>query len=201
MTTDTILNLFRGTNLNSTYAKAVVLPCACTLVSWLHGLVLASIQTSFPFRWRTVIILPSHLEESLAARRMTITITEDYQPQGTDFRVEYLYCGFRTTLVLRTRLPSLLHFSSPTYFNHNFFSINAKVSGMCSLLPSYWLSPLLLGSNYPGPTAYLGPPSHHYVLKQRKYLVLYRSYDRSCDFPERPHAIAMSEARFNAMTH
>jgi hypothetical protein len=48
---------------------------------------------------------------------------------------------------------------------------------MCSLLPSYWLAPLLLGSNYPGPTPYLGPPLHHHVLKRCSCLVVVRSYD------------------------
>jgi hypothetical protein len=47
MTTDTIVNLFRCTNQKFTYAKAAVLPRACTLVFWLHSSVLASIQIPF----------------------------------------------------------------------------------------------------------------------------------------------------------
>jgi hypothetical protein len=80
--------------------------------------------------------------------------------------------------------------------------MNATLSGICSLLPSYWLSPLLLGSNYPGPTPYLGPPSHHHVLELRNHAL--QELQQKLRFPRTPprtHAIAMSEARLNAMIH
>ena len=94
-----------------------------------------------------------------------MTNTEDYQPQGADFRVEYLYCGFRFTLVFHTS-PTSVHRStlSRTYFNQLSSQFNAIVFGMRSCLRFYW--PLIV----PRPqflrprTLSSRPPCHQHAL-------------------------------------
>jgi hypothetical protein len=74
--------------------------------------------------------------------------TEDYQPHGTDFRVEYHYCGFGLYLHCLQALAYLLPaFKIHYIFNPTFIPLNATVFGMRSSLPYHWL-PLLLGSSH-----------------------------------------------------
>jgi hypothetical protein len=80
----------------------MVLPCACSLVIRLHSLVYLGIDTNtLSLCWRsTVTFVIFRSEEARPRGPTTVTNTEDYQPQGTDFRVEYLYCGCLATVCL-----------------------------------------------------------------------------------------------------
>lgn len=67
--------------------------------------------------------------------------TEDYQPQGTRFRVYHRYCGFGPYICLSARIHLLpLHSRFPIYFNRTFASPksdNIWYAQLVSLAPSF----------------------------------------------------------------
>jgi hypothetical protein len=71
-----------------------------------------------------------------------VTHIKDYQPQGTDFRVEYLYSGVHSSLAFSVPSSPFAHSQTIDIFNPTFTPIIATVFGICSSKLFYWLSPI-----------------------------------------------------------
>jgi hypothetical protein len=117
MTIDTIVNLFRVSNLNFYICKS-------DGTSWcLHrgysvaflGYLDIDTSTLSLCWWSTVTFVLFKSQEARPRGSTTVTNTEDYQPQGTDFRVEYLYGGFCPTFVFQHLPSSFVHSTCSVY--------------------------------------------------------------------------------------